>query len=689
VGTIIDTIKLMIKQTLKYFSIVFLLSSLMPNTGMASFDMHYSAAKGTIDLSSWSPEKDKIVILEGEWAFYPGKFIDPSFIDPGLYDHFILCPNIWNNYVQNNKKFGGHNYATYCLTIDLPGKNRYYTLKIPEMATAYRLFIDGKEYASNGKPGIDKNSSIPAYRPMEVPFYSQRHRTNLVLHISNYHHVKGGMWDPILISTPQKIRRYALFHQLYEIFLMGGLFLIGVNHLMLYWRRKSESAALYLSLFCFTIAARTLVVGEHLLVQAFPSLPWILYVTIEYATFPLAIIFCAFYLGEVFHDSINQKIIRAISAISLLYFLVIVTASPDIFIPLLLYFQYAPVITLLYIIPFLFLAMIRKIPYAVIIGTGMICVTISFAYEFMYVNQLIFVVNVINATSLGLIVLVMCQAYVLADRFSQAFESSESLFREMEKKIESRTMELSSTLTLMNENLEFAGMIQQALLPKFNPSSSQYKTAAICVPAEILAGDFYNFHVFRGGGLGIFVADVTGHGIASALIASMVNILFSTGRSDAGSPAIFLKTMNDELTGNIENQFITACYAYLDDSARNVTFVRAGHEPVLIYNRKQNMVSRYQPRGMLMGYEKGNEYEEMTIPVNPGDRVFLYTDCIIEIRNQQGDDFGTDRLEDFILRNQKTSIEDILQLIIGELEGWSNRHAPFHDDLTMVILEIL
>lgn len=662
---------------------------LIPETGMTSSGMHYSAAKGTIDLSSWSPEKDEIVVLEGEWAFYPEQFIDPSFIAPGLYHHFIICPNIWNNYIYNNKKFGGHNHASYCLIIDLPETNRYYALKIPEMATAYRLFIDGKEYASNGKPGINKINSIPAYRPMEVPFFSQRNRINLVLHISNYHHVKGGMWDPILISTPQKIRRYALFHQLYEIFLMGGLFLIGVNHIMLYWRRKSESAALYLSLFCFTIATRTLVVGEHLLVQAFPSLPWILYLTIEYATFPLAIIFCAFYLGEVFKDSINQKVIRAISAISLLYFLIIITTSPDIFIPMLFYFQFAPVIVLLYVIPFMLLAMIRKIPYSVILGTGMIFFTISFAYEFMYVNQLIFVVHVINATSLGLIVLVICQSYVLSDRFSQALESSESLFREMEKKIESRTLELSNTLSLMNENLEFAGMIQQALLPKLNPSSSRYKTAAVCVPAEILAGDFYNFHVFRGGGLGIFVADVTGHGIASALIASMVNILFSTGRSDAGSPAIFLKTMNDELTGNIENQFITACYAYLDDSARSVTFVRAGHEPVLIHSRRENRVMRYQPRGMLMGYEKGIDYEEMTIPVSPGDRVFLYTDCIIEVRNRQGDDFGINRLEDFILRNQTTSIEDILKLIIGELEVWSNRNAPFHDDLTMVIIEIL
>src|SRR5262249_36280151 len=129
-----------------------------------------------------------------------------------------------------------------------------------------------------------------------------------------------------------------------------------------------------------------------------------------------------------------------------------------------------------------------------------------------------------------------------------------------------RTLEREQQLYEIQKELDVARSIQLSILPTEFPLSPHFQVAVRYVPMTSVAGDFYDHVVAAGGRAGLLIADVSGHGVPAALIASMVKLAAASQREMASDPSQFLLGINGVLCGNTQSQFVTAAYVYLDSS---------------------------------------------------------------------------------------------------------------------------
>src|SRR5258708_12564656 len=119
------------------------------------------------------------------------------------------------------------------------------------------------------------------------------------------------------------------------------------------------------------------------------------------------------------------------------------------------------------------------------------------------------------------------------------------------------------------------------------PDSPNFRVAARYIPMTSVAGDFYDFIVSNDKQVGLLIADVSGHGVPAALIASMVKLAATSQRDNATDPSSLLSGMNAALCGNTQNQFVTAAYVHLDSDLPALRYSAAGHPPMPLLPHRQ------------------------------------------------------------------------------------------------------
>ena len=191
--------------------------------------------------------------------------------------------------------------------------------------------------------------------------------------------------------------------------------------------------------------------------------------------------------------------------------------------------------------------------------------------------------------------------------------------------------------------------------------------------------------------MGILVADVTGHGVPAALIASMAKIAFTSQAACAGQPGELLGGMNRALCGHLERQFVTASYLYVDRERRLVRYSNAGHPPPLVWQPGSTQVLPLDEGGVFLGFDPQAAYATYEVPVSRGERLLVYTDGLLEITNPAGDYLERAGLERFLRERSDLRAEPFADALLRHLSRWSGRGAagrPFEDDLTLVVIDI-
>jgi sigma-B regulation protein RsbU (phosphoserine phosphatase) len=222
------------------------------------------------------------------------------------------------------------------------------------------------------------------------------------------------------------------------------------------------------------------------------------------------------------------------------------------------------------------------------------------------------------------------------------------------------------------------------------PSSPRVRIAARYLPMTAVAGDFYDCLVVDDHRMGILVADVSGHGVPAALIASMVKVAIAAQAPHADDPARVLTGMNETLCGKLQGQFVTAAYLYLDFADDRMRYAAAGHPPMLWRRAAERRVEEIEQNGMVLGFFAGAPYSATERAVAPGDRFLLYTDGFLEATNGTDEFYGADRLRASFDRAPSGDPETSVAAIVEELAAWSGRvGADQEDDLTAVCVDIL
>jgi sigma-B regulation protein RsbU (phosphoserine phosphatase) len=245
-----------------------------------------------------------------------------------------------------------------------------------------------------------------------------------------------------------------------------------------------------------------------------------------------------------------------------------------------------------------------------------------------------------------------------------------------------RSLHRDHQFSEIQKELEIARRIQTSILPRAYPESDHFTVAARYVPMTTVAGDFYDFLLTDPQQAGLLIADVSGHGVPAALIASMVKLAATSQRANAADPATLLSGMNTVLHGNTQEQFVTAAYVYLDAASATLRYSAAAHPPMLLL-RAGNVVELAE-NGLMLAAFSFATYSTAEYPLQPGDRLVLYTDGLLEAANATGEEFGPHRLSALLKDCARLNPEAAADHIISSLQAWSKSQ---NDDLTVLICD--
>lgn len=265
----------------------------------------------------------------------------------------------------------------------------------------------------------------------------------------------------------------------------------------------------------------------------------------------------------------------------------------------------------------------------------------------------------------------------------------------LNRRVEERTAELRQAneqlLARDAEVLHYlraAGRLQaKVMLPQSPPDWPELQWAVHYAPLGHLGGDYYDFAAPDPDHLGVLIADASGHGVPAALVAIMARFAFAEAAASADRPGAVLEAMNRRLHALVEERFVTAFYGVIDRRTGVLRYAIAGHPPPLLYVARTGKVLSLPGTGFMLGIMPDERYPEREVALEPGDRVCLYTDGLVEARNEIGELFGAQRLTECLERYGREPAGAVLTHVLGGQQAFANGTA-LTDDVTVVVADV-
>jgi sigma-B regulation protein RsbU (phosphoserine phosphatase) len=238
--------------------------------------------------------------------------------------------------------------------------------------------------------------------------------------------------------------------------------------------------------------------------------------------------------------------------------------------------------------------------------------------------------------------------------------------------------------------LQLAEEVQRTLLPTAPPNVPGLDLSGTSIYCNETGGDYYDYVLLPGGRLGIVVADVSGHGIDAALFMASARAFLLSEMERYQSPAQLAQAVNRYVTRDIDpsGRFISMFFLEIDLAAKTLRWVRAGHEPALVYSALGASFRQLGGDGMVLGVLQQAEYRDYSHQGwEPGSVVVIGTDGVTETRNPAGELFGTERIRELLRANASGSAAVIQAAIIQAVQLFREQ-APQEDDVTLVVAKL-
>jgi serine phosphatase RsbU (regulator of sigma subunit) len=240
----------------------------------------------------------------------------------------------------------------------------------------------------------------------------------------------------------------------------------------------------------------------------------------------------------------------------------------------------------------------------------------------------------------------------------------------------------------LHGELESARYVQQSLLPRSTPDLRNYEIAGWNEPADQTGGDYYSWRQLGEGKIAFMLADVTGHGISSALMASACHAYAQASVVQDSNLDAMVTRVNKLLCADLPSgKLITFVAGVLDENSGIVDLLSAGHAPLLLYVAAEDRVQSFEAHGIPFGIFASVAYgPAQKIQLSRGDMLVLITDGFFEWTNAQGEDFGLDRLHAAIRASRKLSAAEVISAIHDTVSRFASGVAQ-QDDLTAVVIK--
>ncbi|MBF0118336.1 MAG: response regulator [Desulfobacterales bacterium] len=389
------------------------------------------AQNGILDLRDWDFEKDGIIDLNGEWEFYWGKFIYPKDLSLEKTSAFIKVPEIWDNVEINGIKLKGTGYGTYKLIVLLKNLNEPMALKFLDLSSAFAVYINGVLLASIGKPGTEVSTTIPSIKPFIANFKAEGYKVEIIIHLSNFHHYRGGMWKSISFGRESDIKRNWATNVAFEMFLFGSIVIIGFYNLVLFSLRKKDKSPFFFGIFCIFIALRILFTQERFVTTFIFNISWDTILRVDHFSYVMSIPIFAMFIHSIFPNDFKKIYLAILQIIALLFGTCILFTPAIVYTKINPIYQFITLIFACYAFYIVIIAFIRKREDSFVFFVASLILFLSVINDILYAKALIYTTHL---SPVGILVFICSQAFLISIRSSKAFLSVEILSSELERK---------------------------------------------------------------------------------------------------------------------------------------------------------------------------------------------------------------------------------------------------------------
>lgn len=243
----------------------------------------------------------------------------------------------------------------------------------------------------------------------------------------------------------------------------------------------------------------------------------------------------------------------------------------------------------------------------------------------------------------------------------------------------------------LTRELAIAREVQKKLLPQTIPQLPGLSICASSTPAQEVGGDYFDFVELDDDRLGFIIADVSGKGTSAAFYMAVMQGIFISASATAATPRAFLIAANHALSKVLEkNVFVSVLYGIIDSRSETISMARAGHCPAATIELAGS-ASLWRLSGMGLGLDASGKLfadslVEETRQLNPGDVFILYTDGVVESRDQSGDEYGFDRVLRVLEANRHEDVDDLHRSLMSDLDTFVD-NGSYGDDTTVVVIK--
>jgi sigma-B regulation protein RsbU (phosphoserine phosphatase) len=248
----------------------------------------------------------------------------------------------------------------------------------------------------------------------------------------------------------------------------------------------------------------------------------------------------------------------------------------------------------------------------------------------------------------------------------------------------------ASEKKLLDRDLEIARDIQRIMLPEEDPIFPGYDLSAVNHAARHVSGDYFDYIPLKSERLGVAIADVSGKGVPASIIMAMCRSVLRREAAEEGLPSHVLQLVNQQLYPDIkEDMFISMAYLILDRESGQITMARAGHDAPLLYRAATATVEKLSPKGMALGIDSGRVFNrvcgDLSLVMETGDCMLLYTDGATEAMDQDGQEYGLDRLVQSLQASAPHGATRVVRRLAEDVKAFTGGE-PKHDDFTLIAI---
>ena len=238
----------------------------------------------------------------------------------------------------------------------------------------------------------------------------------------------------------------------------------------------------------------------------------------------------------------------------------------------------------------------------------------------------------------------------------------------------------------LERDLQLAAKVQKQLLPQELPILPGFQIAAHTEPAHIVTGDYFDFYTCPDSSQGIVVADVMGKGLPASMLMSRLQAFLRILGPEQSDLHSLTSRLNELFRYNLTLiRFISLFLLKLDSNSKKLSYCNAGHNPAVWWNTKTNSIQLLNPTGPALGLSNTAEFTSKILQLNSGDLIFLYTDGVVEAKNERNEEFGLQRLESFVRDHHSKSAKEFLNDFKKLLKDFTKY---IQDDLTLLIIKV-